>query len=560
MKNFISRNKYIILTILILVSIMCYFITQKNGFHEDEIFSYGSSNYKYDNVYRWYGYAEADQDILYNQVLQGNLKEKISNITKYIKDNSSFQKDENLSKEIPIFRTKEEAKSYLVIEKNDIFNYFSVYYNQARDVHPPLFYFLVHFISSLFYGIFSKYIIFILNLIFFVSSLFIIKKIMKELKHDELTIPAMILYGASIGCISTVMFQRMYMMMTFFGLCYLCLTLKLINDNFEIKKKRWWIITILLGFLTQYYFCVYIAIIFMLISIYLLLNKQFKKWFKYLRVHIIPAISGIIFYPFSIEDIFFSYRGLGGTNEHTKTIMENINYYFTQIYELFGFKNILIFIIAILMFILIFKLIKRNLQKISKEQLYKMLILIIPIFIYILIMSKISPFLGEKYTSRYIMILFPTIAISIIYMSTFIFNKNTLLVTLLFSIILSINGFINNTPTYLYKDNKQVMELAKANSDKYFVYVFDNYFTHLSSMPEFATYKESIILNNTIHDFDILNNDKLRNSNEFILCIKNWLNQEEVLNKVLTSTGYTDYEVLLSLNTDVEATYYKISK
>ena len=87
MKNFISRNKYIILTILILVSIMCYFITQKNGFHEDEIFSYGSSNYKYDNVYRWYGYAEADQDILYNQVLQGNLKEKISNIIKYIKDN-----------------------------------------------------------------------------------------------------------------------------------------------------------------------------------------------------------------------------------------------------------------------------------------------------------------------------------------------------------------------------------------------------------------------------------------------------------------------------------------
>ena len=145
-------------------------------------------------------------------------------------------------------------------------------------------------------------------------------------------------------------------------------------------------------------------------------------------------------------------------------------------------------------------------------------------------------------------------------MSTFIFNKHTLIITLLFAIILSINGLINNTPTYLYKDNKQVMELANANSDKYFVYVFDNYFTHLSSMPEFATYKESIILNNNIHDFNVLNTDKLKNSDEFILCIKNWLNQDDVLNKVLTSTGYTNYEVLLSLNTDVEATYYKISK
>lgn len=104
------------------------------------------------------------------------------------------------------------------------------------------------------------------------------------------------------------------------------------------------------------------------------------------------------------------------------------------------------------------------------------------------------------------------------------------------------------------------MQLANDNSDKYFVYVFDNYFTHLSQMPEFATYKASLILNKNIHDFELLNNPELNEANEFILCIKNWLNEDEILNEVLEHSGYSDYEMLLRFDSDVESTYYLIKK
>lgn len=561
MKDFIIKNKFVILTVIILSSIMFYFIGQKQGFHEDEIFSYGSSNYKYDNVYRWFGYAEANQDIIYKKVLKGNIKDKISNISNYLKNPDSFEKDETLAKEIPIFRTKDEALEYLVIDKNDIFNYFSVYYNQAKDVHPPLFYFSVHFISSLFYGNFSKYIIFTLNLIFFIGTLLVINKIMKKLDYENLSIPTMILYGASTGCISTVMFQRMYMMLTFFSLLYLYLTIKFIKDDFVISNKKLWIITIILGFLTQYYFCVYIVILFILISLYLLINKQYKKWFNYFKIHVISAIIGVLFYPFSIEDIFFSYRGIGSNEGHTKTLFESIYYYLTQIYKLFGLNNILIILLVVLIITLSYKVIKKELPKIKKEKLFNLVILLVPTLIYILIISKIAPFLGENYTSRYIMLLFPIIAISIIYLLTFVFNKKSLLIiAIIVSLLLSLNGLINNTPVYLYKDYGKVMDLANQNKDKYFVYVYDNYFTHLNSLPEFITYKESMILNKNIHDFSLLDNDKLNSSNEFILCIKNWLNQEEILNKVLENSNYTNYEKVLELNSDVEATYYKITR
>lgn len=561
MKEFIRKNKFIILTIIILSGIMFYFIGEKQGFHEDEIFSYGSSNYKYDNVYRWFGYAEANQDIIYNQVLKGNLKDKITNINNYLKNPNNFKKDEILEKEIPTFRPKEEALEYLAINKNDIFNYFSVYYNQAKDVHPPLFYFLVHFISCIFYGNFSKYIIFTLNLTFFITTLIIIKKIMEKLDYDNLSIPTMILYGASTGGISTVMFQRMYMMLTFFSLLYLYLTIKLIKNNFEISDTKLWIITILFGFLTQYYFCVYIVILFILVSLYLIINKQYKQWFNYFKIHVISAVIGVLFYPFSIEDIFFSYRGIGSSDGHTKTFIESIYYYLTQIYKLFGLNNLLIILFVLLIITLLYKVIKKSFPKINKGKLFNLVILLIPTLIYILIISKIAPFLGENYTSRYIMLLFPVIAITVIYLLTFIFNKKSLsIITIIVSILLSINGLIKNTPVYLYKDYEKVMDLAIQNEDKYFVYVYDNYFTHLSSMPEFATYKESLILNKNIHDFSLLTNDKLNSSDEFILCIKNWINQEEILNKVLENSSYTSYEKVLELNSDVEATYYRITR
>lgn len=547
--KFISKNKYIILTIILLSCLMFYFIGEKQGFHEDEIFSIGSSNYKYDNVYRPFGYADANQDVFYKQVLKGN---KLHNLLIFILDNDSFTKDEVLSKEVPIFKSNNEALEYLTIGKSDIFNYFSVYYNQSIDVHPPLFYFLVHFVSTLFYGTFSKYIIFSINLLFFIGTLWIINKIMNQLKQEKLSIPTMILYGASIGGISTVMFQRMYMMLTSFSILYLYLTIKFVQDDFKIKRKLPWIVTILCGFLTQYYFCIYIVLVFILLSVYLIIKKQYKKLLDYFIVHVIAAVIGVVFYPASIYHIFFSYRGFGDGGKSAKPILESIAYYLKQIYKLFGFKNLLL-VIVIISTILIIK----NKISISKEKINYLILLIVPIIVYILLVSKIAPFLGESYTSRYIMLVLPIIAISIMYLFSFVIKFN--ITPLIISIVLVINGLYNETPVYLYKDYKKVMDLANIYKNDYFVYVFDNNFTHLSSLPEFATYKASLIINVNDYDFSLLNNDELNSSNEFIVCIKNWLNQEEFVNKILENTKYNKYEKLLELNSDVEATYFKFS-
>ncbi len=551
MKKWFSQNKWFLLTVFFLCILMFYFINQKQGFHEDEIFSYGSSNYPYDNVYRPYGYAEASQDVFYNQVW--NSKNKITNIKNYFFHYDTLKKDETLSKEIPIFRQKEDAFTYLTIGKGDVLNYFSVYYNQARDVHPPLFYFLVHFVSTIFYGQFSKYIIFTINLVFFVGTLWIIKKIMEKLNIEKMAIPTIILYGASMGCISTVMFQRMYMMLTFFSVLYLYLTIKFVQEDFKIEKKYPWIFTILFGFLTQYYFCIYIVFVFLLVSAYLFTKKEYQKLGRYFFVHVIAAVIGILFYPASIYHIFFSYRGLGDGGEVAKPIIQSCIYYFSQIYKLFGMKHLL-FLILVLYFILILK----NKAKIDQKKIFYCSLIFLPSMMYLFTIAKIAPFLGEDYTSRYIMLLFPIIAVGVAYLFSFATKKQGIFFTI--SLLLSVNGLYYNEPVYLYKDYQKAMDIATTYKDDYFVYVYDNSFTHLSSLPEFATYKASLIINENNYDFSLLENDELINSNEFILCIKNWLNVEDILNKVLEGSHYTKYEKLLELKSDVESTYYKIIK
>ena len=49
--------------------------------------------------------------------------------------------------------------------------------------------------------------------------------------------------------------------------------------------------------------------------------------------------------------------------------------------------------------------------------------LFIPIFIYIVIVAKIAPFLGENYTSRYIMLLFPLFALLMMYLFNLFYNS-----------------------------------------------------------------------------------------------------------------------------------------
>ena len=555
----LKNNKLTLIAVILSIITMFYYVDKKQGYHEDEMFSYGSSNYKYDNVYRNYGYAQGNMDILYREVIGSH---DINKLITFLKDKPNnnypeFSKNEVLFKEVPTWKSNKDAHDYLTIGKGDVFNYRSVYINQAFDVHPPLFYFCMHLVSSIFYGKFTKYIGFTLNMIFFLGTLYFLDKICKRLGKSKISAPTILLYGLSIGAISTVSFHRMYMMLTFFSIWYFYLTVDLIKNDYTIKKKWPWILCILGGFLTQYYFCIYIVLVFILNAIYLLFKKEYQKVGKYLLVHVIPAVIGIIFYPVSIYQIFFSYRGLGA-EDNGRSLLTNLKYYNNALLKMFSLEKIFTLVVCFLFMGMGYFFGKNKTLKNKKL----LLNLFIPMILFIVVVAKIAPFLGENYTSRYIMLLFPLFALLLVYLfNIFYDNKYFTTISILIILGISLVGIKTSNPVYLYTDYAKSIELAKDNKTMPFIYVYDNYFTHLSSMPEFNIYEKHLILNNNIYDYSLLKNDEvLKNNDSIIVCVKNWLDKDSVIKKILANTDYNQEKEILYLNSDVESTYYLLTK
>ena len=560
MKEFFEKNYRYIIVIFVISVVMTFFMTKKEGFHEDEMFSYGSSNYAYDNVYRPYGKEDETNIFVKEKIMNGNI---IQNLKYYLIDHRDI-KDKTLadikSEFVPTWRSSDEANDYLTIQPKDALNYGMVYYNQSRDIHPPLFYFLVHTVSIFFMGHFSKYIIFGINLVFMVLSLWTIKNIFEKLDKKYLIIPTLILYGFSMGAISTVIFQRMYSMLNFFVLMFISANIDIIKKDFDIDKKLWnkltWIV--LLGFWTQYYFCIVAGVVAVLVLIGVIRKQGKQGAIMYILKYLKMAVIGVLFYPLSINHIFFSYRGVGKA-EMARGFGEKLVEYLNMIGYSFSIP-VLAIAICLILLVMAVAVKSVNDKKVDKNALGAGTI-IFSVICYVCVIVKVSPELQDANIIRYIMCVLPLIIISILLLiDTVIKNKNMLKYSLVgISLIISVYGLMFSEPAFLYKGYAKYLEIAEENKEDKFVYVGDTVFNHIQSMPEFATYTESLILNE--NQLDVLENDsKLSEENEFILSIKKYKGADEILAKVIEKTGFSNYEVLLDDEGDVSCKIYKVMR
>lgn len=203
---------------------------------------------------------------------------------------------------------------YLTVDRQEAFSYGSVYANQTRDVHPPLYYILLHTVCSLFPGEFSKWFGLSVNLVFFGGILWLLYEIGGHIFGEESAVrllPALI-YGFSGGALSTVMYIRMYTMLTFEGLLLLLLVCKLMKSGGGGRRTRLLgmvALTVAVGFLTQYYFLIFT---FFLSAAYVLRQAYLRRWKE------IPAYAaavfggmavGVLSFPASLSQIFLGQKG-----------------------------------------------------------------------------------------------------------------------------------------------------------------------------------------------------------------------------------------------------------
>ena len=183
------RVPIIILALMIILQITIVsliFLNEKENYHSDEPWSYGLAN----SVYK---------PFLFGDDHGGNM---------YLNAKA--------------WLTGEDLHNYLTVQKGERFRFDSVWHNQVLDVHPPVYYCLLHFICSLFPDSFSNWYAFAINIIaMIVGQIFLFKAASKLCKSDITALIVCAVWGFSQGFVNLNVYLRMYSLLTMFAIIFL---------------------------------------------------------------------------------------------------------------------------------------------------------------------------------------------------------------------------------------------------------------------------------------------------------------------------------------------------
>ncbi|MDO4982019.1 MAG: glycosyltransferase family 39 protein [Eubacteriales bacterium] len=515
MKNFLRRYLSLIIALIIVSSVCCLFAGRKEGLFIDEAYTYGLSN----SYYAPYVYDIKDKDMI----------------------------DKVIS--------HEELLDYMTVGEDDAFAFCSVYYNQSMDVHPPLYYWLFNFASSLHRGVMDfkaglilNYVIYILTLVFLYKLAFIL------FNSRDIAVSAVVLYGLSVIGLSTMLMIRMYVLLTLETV----LLAYFIALNMRERKTRYCIaagITVFAGLMTQYYFVFYAFFVCLSYLIFALAKKDIRGTLVFSVSALLGVIALVVAFPPFIKQLTADALVSGGSAvENAK----NTAMYMTR---LSGFradcthrmKAIIFTALAFLALCIVFC--KKIAVSAREGKLsFTSLIVIIPAFVTFAVVSIVSP-VNEL---RYVYNIIPLFALAVCFLmyladvsagefrkSRFIKKGVLLLVT-----ALALWEARCLPPDYLYDEYSDYDALLKPHTGSPCVYFDNNYNSPLTyDMMQIMLFDEIFVTNDTASSAML---DYIGDADEMVTFIdisKDWASgydSKEILDGLMQNTDFTTATQLYS--------------
>lgn len=275
LRNIRTKGKVILLFVMLVQLLMCLWMGhQKRGFFCDEIYSYGLANSEH-----------------YSFIDYGTSKEYGANSFGWV--DADYFKD--------------------YVEANDGFSLNAPIQNQIHDVHPPLYYILLHAICSVFPNTFSKWTGIGLNLgimlvvdilLYYIASYFFEN-------DNKKAVLALIMWGFSAAGISNILFIRMYLLLTAEILAYIAIHIHIAkcNNKLSLWKVCLLCCSVILGGLTHYYFYPFAFFFSAPICLFLLYRKKFIDFIKYAGTLLYGFAINIFAFPATLHHVFGGYRG-----------------------------------------------------------------------------------------------------------------------------------------------------------------------------------------------------------------------------------------------------------
>lgn len=333
---------------------------------------------------------------------------------------------------------------YLTVQKDEQFRYAHIWENLEKDVHPPLFYVVLHMVCSFFPDVFNKWLGGSINILFFALTLLMLYKLSKlVLQDDVLALMPVFLWGFSNVGIGAAMYLRMYMLQTFFAVGLVYETLLLLEEN-KVSGKRLGLVYLYsaLGILTQYNSLIFSFWVAVAGGVVLLCRKNWRLLFGFGGCMLLSAVTLFVIFPDAYDVLLHSQRGdeIGGRTKQLGSflfwVLRTDDFFEICLTQLFSFRKVSSSIFVVF-FILGFMAICSRQKNMNVRLL---------LFVCVCMSLFLALFMPGVYLywSRYFMFVMPFVAILTIYLfmqaGTY-FTIQKKFVVLFLSILITVNSF-----------------------------------------------------------------------------------------------------------------------
>ena len=473
LRKLLTTHFPLLIVLLLVLVIGLHFCLWKSGMFIDEIYTYGLSNSHYMPFIG--GGGQEDHDTLPEQVI-----------------------------------TREDFYDYLAVTDTEPgFDARSVYYNQVQDVHPPLYYWIINFCSTLARGQFSKWIGLIPDLLIYLGTLALLYALGIELFDSPWIAAVMsLLYGLSQVGLSTMLMIRMYVLMCLFTVLLALLTAK------ELRMPSWRKelqigFTIFAGLMTQYYFVFYA---FFLCAATVLALSVRKNWKAALRFSLCALIGvGLMLVCFPAVFIQMTGHRLGPESDALSNLLNfsawvgRLRYYFGQFRV--GLPAAVVAAVAALCIAAAAAIQRRQSgtkNEISEENrqssvisfpcttLCRTLIILLPVIPTVFIPAIISPVLEGRYIYNIMPICMLVPGIFLWLCSRHLDIRGICIVTAALAVFWS----LRTVPDYIYDEHRGYNDALAAHAEVPCVYLTGYYAGVTQDMLQLMTFDEVYVTEN----------------------------------------------------------------
>ncbi len=295
------------------------------------------------------------------------------------------------------WENEEWYDKYVTVDPEHRFEYAIPYKNQISDVHPPLFYLLLHTSCSLIPGKFSYWTGIGWNILFLIGCTVILYFLGKEIFSSQIAgLLSAFLFGITYGGLNIMLYIRMYVLLTFLTLLHVLVQVKYFEKE-EIPFKAYIFLSLTLvgGVLTHYYFLLAAFAACAWYTVKLLLSKKYLYLSWYLASIFISAAISLGIYPSMWTHIFKGGRGVeaGANFLSFQGYWEDLKVMW-KILDGQLFTRMLIPLLGLLLLLAV--LLYRNKRK-AEIMNAKIIFLGFVAVFYFLLLTKITPYLMDRY-------------------------------------------------------------------------------------------------------------------------------------------------------------------